>query len=422
MADFPSTNPILSMRHITTVSLPLDIVPNILTWLDASDLESCSLVTHSFHTVSREILFSFHLVLCGDTYEAKCSFLLDKKGAHLCRRVKNLTIQLADIPGLGKFNHAMHPDLIDFVRKVGPQLDGLSLDGRVDHQSWLAWKDRTTRKYQELFYTAVLPHIRSLEIRNFSSLPLLTILSHCQHLQRVIVCAQYSAMNGQEEAALKKGLPGVSYLSITGFRKSDFELVTSLGQYINDPKSKVTFLNITGYSLRYSRLKLSLQFDFLPPMDSLRSNLQHLSLGLEIYDSIIRDYENGDHSGLLPLPTFPQLQTLSLCMRLVSVTSLDKWPLWFEWITRNLRQPSPPSSLDTLRLVVHDVDNTWMIFPQPRREIMTQFAVIPNIKIEAILKTNGRIPQRAEKASGLLKSYLNAWEDTGKLGVWLSDM
>ncbi|KAH8834463.1 hypothetical protein DL96DRAFT_1580651 [Flagelloscypha sp. PMI_526] len=427
MASFLSTDPsFFPARNSPTLSLPLDIVPHILGSLDVSDLESCSLVTHAFHTISREIFFAQHLVLCGSTYEAKCSFLLGEKGASFFPRVKKLTLLLADIPGVTRSANPLHPYLSLFIRKVGPQLDQLSLDGVVKRNSWLTWMEPSASNYHDLLCTAVLPHIRSLKILNFNYLPLFTILSHCRQLQNfVITSPQYTSNPQQEEeaaAALKMKFPAILNLYITSFTKHSFELRTALAQYIDRPDATVTFLELSGYYPLLSSAKFPLHLDYLPPMESLRSTLQHVSLGLDMYDSIVRDYGDDDIPSLLPLPTFPQLRTLSLHMRLRSVESLEKWPVWFQWVSQNLSQATLPPNFDTLRLIVHDIDCDWILLHESKSSVTDQLAAIPGIGIDAILKTSGRSPQWAQAAAALLRSFLSAFEDAGNFLIWLSDL
>ncbi|KAH8818899.1 hypothetical protein DL96DRAFT_1750288 [Flagelloscypha sp. PMI_526] len=384
--------------------------------------------------LKRDSIF-FRLVLCAKTWRAKCSFLLGQTGARFCPRVKNLTLRLAGIPGTDSSDIPLDPNFSAFIQKVGPQLERLSLDGMIDRHSWLAWKD------DDLLQTDVLPYIRSLAIRNFNSLPLLNVLSHCRRVQNLVVSAQFGSISPQEAAALKMEFLRVSKLSIAAFTTGNFELATHLGQYINHSNCKVSCLEIRGHSRQYFRTNFPLHLGFLPPMESLKSSVQHLSFGLDIYDSIgesilvilqlssslrntnattVRDYEDDDVPSLLPLPKFPQLHILSLHMRLISVRSFDNWMLWFKWVARNLLQSSLPPNLDTLGLIVHDVDNAWMVLPYHRSKSVEQFAVIPPIRLEAVLKSNGQYPQRAQKAIGLLRNLLQAWEDAGKFSIWLS--
>ncbi|KAH8834465.1 hypothetical protein DL96DRAFT_1580655 [Flagelloscypha sp. PMI_526] len=156
-------------------------------------------------------------------------------------------------------------------------------------------------------------------------------------------------------------------------------------------------------------------------MKSLRSNLKHLSLGLEPYGSILGDHENGKVASSLPLSTFPQLQILSLCMWHVMFEVPNWWTSWFKWIAQNFSQPGLPPNLDTLRLIIYNVDEYSVAPPVVRSPEMEQLSSISNIKIRCFLKSNGQYPQRVWAAADILRSYLKTWDEAGKLDIWVSD-
>ncbi|KAH8797781.1 hypothetical protein DL96DRAFT_897474 [Flagelloscypha sp. PMI_526] len=231
------------------VSLPLDIVPHILSSLDVSDLESCSLVTHAFNTISQEILFSYHLVLCSKTWRAKSSFLLGERGRHLCERVKNLTVRLDGIPGLYGNVALDYPRsnliLLALLGKVAPQLDTLSLNGIV-RSSCISWKRLIPYGVNDFLCDQVLPYIRRLDIENFVSVPLLGILSHCRCLDTLDIGARYGGFAKEEDAPFKLWLPKVSNLTVAGFKEQDFGSETSLGRYSQVCHNALPFM---GYAL-----------------------------------------------------------------------------------------------------------------------------------------------------------------------------
>ncbi|KAH8798760.1 hypothetical protein DL96DRAFT_1781188 [Flagelloscypha sp. PMI_526] len=77
-------------------SLSINLLPNILSSLEASDLEKCCLVTWSFHSVARQLLFS-HLILSSTTWKAKCRVLLDAPDDHLLKVTKSLTLHIVGL-------------------------------------------------------------------------------------------------------------------------------------------------------------------------------------------------------------------------------------------------------------------------------------------------------------------------------------
>ncbi|KAH8834464.1 hypothetical protein DL96DRAFT_1580654 [Flagelloscypha sp. PMI_526] len=400
------------------VTLPLDIVPQILGVLPMSDLETCGLVTAAFHAISQEIIFTYHLVLCWKTWRAKSYFFLGESGSHLCARVKNLKLRLEGMPG--PYNHLSPREsdsdhkLFALVEKLGPQLDKLSLHGLVG-QVCVNWGSSVPWKFHDFLCTKVFPHITSLEVDDFTSIPLLSIVSHCVRLQHLQVGARDGRIAIDEVAPNPIKLPPITNFAIKGFSEADFVSETSLGRYLAASNSKMAYLELSGCAY-------ALSLNFLPPMVSLRSTLQHLNLGTDVYYALRPGYQDDEVWDLLPLPTFPQLHMLTLNMLHISFQFPNWWTLWFKWIAQNLSQPSLPPNFHTLRLVVHNVDQYCVMPPLTASVEMGQLAEYSSIEIHCTLKSNGRYPQRAQVAAGMLRSFLKGWDEVGKLNFWVSDV
>ncbi|KAH8834466.1 hypothetical protein DL96DRAFT_494994 [Flagelloscypha sp. PMI_526] len=262
------------------VSLPLDIIPQILEHLPVADLESCSLVDTSFRTFSQEIIFSQHLVLCSKTWRAKCLFLLGVEGRRLFMRVKNLTLRMEGMPGVTFSSVDLDPDLLDFIEKIGCQLDNFSLSGK-EHTSCISWSLLFPSGFHNILCYKVLPYIHFLRLEDFESVPWVTILNYCRHLQSIVIDAPCSAITSEETAALRIKRPSISSLTVgRNLKNTDFSLTMSLGLLLNHPDCKITFLDLSESYY----WKIASQLNVLSTLKSLRANLEHLSLGLDMYD------------------------------------------------------------------------------------------------------------------------------------------
>ncbi|KAH8834607.1 hypothetical protein DL96DRAFT_1581070 [Flagelloscypha sp. PMI_526] len=305
------------------MSLPLDLLPNILGSLDAADLEACTLVAFSFRRIARQFLFT-HLVLCARTWEAKCSFLREELGSEFRRKVTKITLKIEELPVLAKVHKVPRPLLL-LLQEVGSQLDMFCIEAERE----ISW-DILHPSIREVVVN-FLPYIRSLELFGINQIPLLTVLVHFPHLQRLSLQADLAIIgkmdqNDHEENALELSLPGVTSISVNVFAEEDFE----------KPNSSLAHI-LTGPNIRSVMLVRSCDDDFLISWDAVElfaHQLHHLSLGAQFYHTVVNEFSTTPTTAtrFLDFGLLSQLQ--SITFTIPDGVRPAEWKPWSNGISR----------------------------------------------------------------------------------------
>ncbi|KAH8834599.1 hypothetical protein DL96DRAFT_1810842 [Flagelloscypha sp. PMI_526] len=333
------------------MSLPLDLLPHILGFLDASDLETCTLVTVSFHRIARWLLFT-HLVLGPYTWKAKATFLEDK-GIELRPHVKKITLEINEDDGTSYATMELNaqPLLALLGLLGGPQLDALRIQS-VEDCSWDTFPD----SFLDTLTTKIFPFIRSLDLNKVAVIPLLTTLSHCLHLQSLSLSGMeyiigISESGSENEEIIPWNLPRVTSLQVNIFGIEDF------GDEDAGPTSLKQYILLAGSGIRSLHLGLCgtrdfpLKWDFLRPFHDLRNSLIHLSFGSHLYETVVTQYEKlgMDPSIRLEFSIFSQLQSISFTTP--HAASPTGWEPWWRCLTQSFDYPQ--NTLKVLRFYLH---------------------------------------------------------------------
>ncbi|KAH8834593.1 hypothetical protein DL96DRAFT_1810835 [Flagelloscypha sp. PMI_526] len=281
-------------------SLPIDLLPNILSSLEASDLEKCCLVTQSFHGVARQLLFS-HLILSSTTWKAKCRFLLDAPDDHLLKLTKSLTIYIVGMPVFFEVDEV--PSLfVSLLQKFdGHRLAAFCMNALPNEYRWLDLSPH----FERLIFDSILPFTSSLQFVGFTYIPLLRVIGRCSGLLDNALGANSDSIgNLVTQSEKTQVLPSVRSISFGTFGTSDFNANISLSQYLGLPETRIQSLSFAEYC---SSDKFPISLSFLGPFRILTQHLLHLSFGTQLYDVIVAA---GGQYKILPLGMFPQLQTL----------------------------------------------------------------------------------------------------------------
>ncbi|KAH8824419.1 hypothetical protein DL96DRAFT_208016 [Flagelloscypha sp. PMI_526] len=175
-------------------SLPPELILQISTFLDAPTLHACSLVSQDLRANAQHLLFS-RVVLRHSggvaAIVARCELLLAEKNHHLVGQIKKLTIEVLDMP---IFQDGKVPvPLIALLVKIGPQIDTLRIGGWVYDPEGVREDIRfhsLAPSFRDCLFKHVMPFLRSLDLREMDSLPLITISQSCPVLQHLRIGAK----------------------------------------------------------------------------------------------------------------------------------------------------------------------------------------------------------------------------------------
>ncbi|KAH8834471.1 hypothetical protein DL96DRAFT_1580672 [Flagelloscypha sp. PMI_526] len=387
-------------------SLPLDLLPHLLSSLDARDLEICSFVTWDFHHIARQLLFS-QLTLCSKTWRAKCDFLLKDPESQLLKHTKSLTFLTQDMPIFTQ-NNEVPSLLISLLQKFqGHRIKRFCIDSLSQEH---AWSDLHTA-FQNAITASVLPSILSLQLLGVTRIPLLTVLGQCPSAANISFSAE-SDYVGTYVDTRKTELSrdsNVTSLSVGIFGESDFSTTRTLAQYILLGGSKIISLELDQYCAPSHFPK---SFPFLEPFEALTQRLLHLSLGPQIYTIVVAEHGK---SSPLALKMFPQLQTLQLSLLTEDNNdSSENWTSWSEWIARMFEFNSKyPRSLKILRFLLHPGCE------RRQRTVLDDVAAVSNFQIHICVDGHGNNAERFEDTVSSIRSSLESWDANGKLKFWL---
>ncbi|KAH8796868.1 hypothetical protein DL96DRAFT_1010406 [Flagelloscypha sp. PMI_526] len=378
--------------------LPLDLLPQILNSLDATNLENCCLVSSIFHKVSQQLLFS-DLVLCEKTWQAKTMFLLSETGEPFCACVKKITLKLSAVLALvDSYNiptSAPEP-LLRLLGTLGShvetlQIEGLLLVGTDGDPFPPTWKALPC-DFRTCLVSSVLPNIRWLRLRDISSLPLFTIMTACPLLEFFDMGAIYSdlTIRNDNSTLMITHLPIVQELSLGPFSVEDFEGGTALFEYLKVAGNKISTLKLSRFYLGHTYFPLDLKF--LRPLEGLCSHLRQLCLGSDVFCKVVKvgTEEIDEYAEILALSSFPRLQFLSF--DLPPTFSRIEWTQWMRWLERVIisgsqtRQP-----LQTLRFLL-PINS---VIPEPSLAYFQQSnldQVGQNLKIEIHVVVPSQFP------------------------------
>ncbi|KAH8834468.1 hypothetical protein DL96DRAFT_1757185 [Flagelloscypha sp. PMI_526] len=389
--------------------LPLDVLPNILHFLAAQDLQTCSIVNHSFHQDVHPLLFS-HLVLCYRTWDKKCRFLLHDMNTNRCALISKLTIQLEMLP---VYRSSQVPtELISLLVKISPQVRSLNIDGFKENE-YEAYNDGTSWEYispifRDILCQHLMPPVQSLRIVNIGGLPVYHFSSGY---------AEYPPADYTTGDAERATLPDITSLTLDPFLTSDQREITSLSHFVKGAVGKLSSFTIFEPFRSYHSINLQ----FLQPFEEIRTYLHHLSLGFILYNFIVygkRFSPQFNSTELLPLASFSQLQTVSISIRIPSTK--QEWDYWFKWLTVSLEATDStriPTTFKALRLTVipHLASSgNFSATPHPLNDLHNNF----NFSIELTVPISlGN--EMVEKTFTLLRSTLPSWDGHGKLKLWI---
>ncbi|KAH8834626.1 hypothetical protein DL96DRAFT_1581130 [Flagelloscypha sp. PMI_526] len=391
------------------MSLPLDLLPLILGYLDRQDLEKCCRVTVAFRHIARPLLFS-HVILWSSTWKAKCSFLLGETSERRLSHIKKVTIRIDGIPGLtkeGKFQ----PLIQSFLRTVGPQLDAFCIHADSDRH----WK-KLHPSFRNDICDTILPHIHTFELVKIVQIRLLTVLSHCPKLQ-VLRLGSTDYVIGKSEDEIKKedlvelGLPRMTSLVMDDFGREDLRGSTSLARYLVFRGNEIRNLTLS----RYCEEDFALALDFLIPFDELRNSLLHIFFGTHLYETVVR--RPLPELDLLGLGIFPRVQTITFTAPVDA--SPGEWDHWWTYIAQTLDQPEIVDcirSLKTMKMVLQSRN------PPDDKPLSVINELTSKVDFEIHIMGSGiSVAQNFSEIARAFRTCLPSWDQAGKLKFWVTD-
>ncbi|KAH8796826.1 hypothetical protein DL96DRAFT_1643305 [Flagelloscypha sp. PMI_526] len=381
--------------------LPLDLYLPVFTHLPRSDLRSCLVVHSAIHRIAEDLLFE-HLILRSPAWKHMCISLLEEASAHLFKRIRKLSIELADTRGLSS------PAL---------SLDGQHQNTRGEPSS-LAW-DSLTLEFRDVFIHSVFPFIRSLEAPELSALPLLDILRDCPLLHKLHLSSSVAFLSQEmweqeeneeeeEETRSIKTIPALASLS-------DFLGVTSIAAYLREASHLPTSLHLER---QFTMDDFDLDLQFLEPFDRLMENLTCLSLGTGVYDKVVTSppldtrYEETDLD-VLPLESFPRLSTLKLSMN--SQNHPLKWGRWSLWVGHCLKDSHPSLQVVAFTGIPLTRD------PVNPMKTLNNIAACTTFQIHFIFRGNYSLLRDGifDAAVSSLQLALPTWNAEEKISFWV---
>ncbi|KAH8834606.1 hypothetical protein DL96DRAFT_1581067 [Flagelloscypha sp. PMI_526] len=384
------------------MSLPLDLLPNILRSLDNSDLKICILVSNSFRHIALP-LFLAHVTLCSQTWKKKCAFLLGEAGITLRSNIRKITVKIDEIPILSRDSE--FPSLLRLVlREIGPRLDALCIRSK-DERSWNELHPAFLK-----VVVASMPQIRSLELPGICNIPLLTALSPFPLLQRLYLKSEHFIITIRDynfDIDALPSLPKVTFLSVDSFVQEDFSRYNSLGRYILAAGSEIQSIDL----VQFCDDEFPLNWDFLEPYTG---SLLHLSLGTHLYETVVKRLFGRDilEDDIVNFHILPKLQ--SITFYIPTNASPQDWRLWSSWITRNMENitDNPLPSLEKLIFILKsgiapDADSSTTL---------DDLAVRSSFEIHMIISCPAASFSRSATA---VRSCLPSWDVTGRLKCWI---
>ncbi|KAH8798754.1 hypothetical protein DL96DRAFT_1638642 [Flagelloscypha sp. PMI_526] len=389
------------------MSLPLDLLSPILESLENSDLEACTLVAVAFHRVARQLLFA-HIVLCSDTWRAKCAFALDSRGVELRRSARKVTLIIDGIPILKSESDL--PRLLQlFFEEIGPCLDAF----RVQTSSELWW--RTFHHSFREIITSTMPHIRSLEVLGVSQIPLVKTLSYFPHLRRLSLKSEDFIIGIPEDLAnddiLRSSVPKIASLSVAGFTDQDFEESTSLTQFMLLATPQIHCLTLDQSSTNH----YPLYWDFL---QAFTSSLYHISFGKDLYRTVVPKFWNYtlDELSSEKIHRFSQLQSVTISIP--HDASPEEWEPWWPQIAQgiqNLRNLYFLPSLNALRFVLPSSFALGNV-SSASLPSLSELVVHSSFEIHIVISCPATdFPQMAND----FRTCLPSWDAAGRLKFWM---
>ncbi|KAH8834133.1 hypothetical protein DL96DRAFT_1579522 [Flagelloscypha sp. PMI_526] len=227
-------------------SLPPELVGQILSSLDDSNLRSCSLVSKEFCALSQEFLFC-HLHVCA-TSEAlvdRCDFFLAEKNNRLCSRIRELSIDFDRFPDFERDT----PIIDQFTKlliKLGSQISVLRIEGEfydtdVEEGSSIFW-EKISPELRYCLYENIMPSLRILELPRVASVPVFQILRRSPLLRHIHLGSEAGIISPYLDG--EGGDPffhrGVVSLSIGPFGERDFRPDTELSRLIKYHERNIT--------------------------------------------------------------------------------------------------------------------------------------------------------------------------------------
>ncbi|KAH8796825.1 hypothetical protein DL96DRAFT_1721746 [Flagelloscypha sp. PMI_526] len=328
-------------------TLPLDIFPSILDSLRVYDLTSCSVVSRDLHRMTQGPLFS-HLRLSCWQWDARCQFFLSIATESRCSLVKKLTIELDEL-------NDSSPDLISLLIKLGPRVTTLHIDGfvrgkEIDEWPTSTWWPNLSPAFVDCLFQHVMPSVRSLRFHEVGAIPIFLVFAHCPLLRDFWLGSLY--LDGpQTDTTNEVGsdpVPNVVSLMFKPFAPDDLEETTPLAHFIKQSGHRITSLHLN----QKEEGGIFQNLDDLQPFPDLKANLKHLYLGRRFHFGVVQNIPREfDQADLLPLASFPSLQTLTFPM--YNFSSQEAWDCWFKWIAAvmSLAGDSIPPSLKAIRFI-----------------------------------------------------------------------
>ncbi|KAH8817723.1 hypothetical protein DL96DRAFT_1623169 [Flagelloscypha sp. PMI_526] len=392
-------------------SLPLDLYPQILASSPRSTLRLCLLANSVFHDLAQKLLVE-HLVLNSISWEQTHSFLKGGRGARLRSHVKKLTIKLEEMPVLGSSldQEAARQRFSEFMVMLSPHIVKLCLDGQrgvEDEQPAAIFWAKLCSDFRYTLIVHIFPHIHHLDMHEITHIPLLDILHYCPLLDELYLSSDVDVISHGINREGTVEFPTISIISFGIFGDVDFEPDTGIARYLQEAKKPPVCLQLGRY---FSPSNFDLKLSFLADFDLFRKNLLHLSLGCQVYDTVVT-LKEAEFSTTLPLSSLPQLRTLGFSLNTRSRTV--RWNIWSAWIARHFTTAHP--SLKTLSFIGgHLPSNQTAHLAE-----LDSLATDSRFQIDCVLTPEySHLPGINQPIVYYLRRALPSWHAKGQLRFW----
>ncbi|KAH8834668.1 hypothetical protein DL96DRAFT_1581241 [Flagelloscypha sp. PMI_526] len=258
-------------------------------------------------------------------------------------------------------------------------------------------------------FAHVMPYVKSLELVEVGLVPVLDVLDKAPQLSNLFLSSELALLFGD---STDNHLAITTDLDITfgAFSFEDLDPDNSQDRFLERAGKYIPYLNLQAPYGRFFPPDLI----FLDPLDLLRAHLRQLTLGIDMYESIVMLKNGADPTSF---ETFTSLKSLAFSLKCPAESS--DWLIWFDWIAISFSHT--PKSFNTLQFSITTNKNTagWDDKAIPGKDFQfNDIAPSSTFSIDIVVPSSDGTESN-ERLFRFIRSWLGPWEEVGKLKFWV---